>query len=158
MRRIGNLVSAAVLFCLCVLMLPDVSEAGRRFRLVPCESVACAVPGSDPTPVDPVSNRVIVRSHSREVHSQTIRECDGSTCRIRTVTVQNSEAQRRADELARRGQLGHFWPVSTLEGIGSGSSPEQAKTNCCFWGQRNAREIGIAQGANGLFYAVVHYD
>jgi hypothetical protein len=156
MRSLRNVL--AVLCGLVLLTLPDVSEAGRRFRLVPCQPVAAAVSQSEPTPVEPVSNPVIVRSHSREVHSQTIRECDGSTCRVRTVTIQKSEAQRRADELARRGQLGHFWPVSTLEGIGSGSSPEQATAHCCFWGQRSPREIGVAQGTNGLFYAVVFYD
>ena len=156
MRNVRNV--SAVLFGLILSTLPDVTEAGRRFRLVPCLPVAAGVPESEPTPVEPVSDHVIVRSHSREVHTQTVRECDGSTCRVRTVTVQKSEAQRRAEELARRGQLGHFWPVSTLEGIGSGSSPEQATANCCFWGQRSPREIGVAQGTNGLFYAVVFYD
>jgi hypothetical protein len=142
------------------------AEAGsrRRCHLVPCTPV-CAAPESQPTPIEEPGTKNqeqfgLIRSHSREVHTQTVRECDGTTCRLRTVTVQRStsEAQRRAEQLAQREQLGHFWAVSSPEGIGMGFSPDQAKAACCYWGQRTPRDIGTAQGASGRWYAVVHYD
>lgn len=115
------------------------------------------------------SSSTVTRSVTR---SQST-ECDGSTCRQRTVSMSSSAsvdqpltmnhqpslAQWKADQLATRGQLVHLggsFGGGSAEGIGYGSTAEQATRACCYWGQRTPIEIGVAQGASG-YYAVVLY-
>lgn len=120
------------------------------------------------------SSSTVTRSVTR---SQST-ECDGSTCRQRTVSVSSSTsghppqansqqpslqqpslAQWKADQLAARGQLVHLggsFGGGSAEGIGYGSTAEQATRSCCYWGQRTPIDIGVAQGAIG-YYAVVLY-
>jgi len=43
------------------------------------------------------------------------------------------------------------------EGVGMGNTPDEAISNCCFWGRYTPAEIGVAQGSNGKFYACVRY-
>lgn len=67
-------------------------------------------------------------------------------------------AQQAAEQMARRGVLGHCRNAGgQIEGIGfSPVSADAAIRSCCFWGKRKAREIGVARGARG-WYAVVRY-
>lgn len=44
-----------------------------------------------------------------------------------------------------------------FEGIGLGATARQAIENCCYWGKRQAIDIGTAQMRNGQFVAVVRY-
>ena len=76
-----------------------------------------------------------------------------------TATVSVTTAQDDADEMARTGRFRHRGcHGSRSEGIGYGSTPEQAKRNCCYWGRRTPVEIGIAQCHRGRgWYAVVRY-
>ena len=93
-------------------------------------------------------------------------ECDGVTCRQVTRSVTRSTAQTRAEKLAQLdprsglhpGHHAQLGPVSGYEGLGYGSSPDDATRRCCFWGQRSPREIGTAPGPSGGWYAVVLYD
>lgn len=67
-------------------------------------------------------------------------------------------AQGVAERMAAEGQVRHYGnPTGGYEGVGyHPSSPEAAKRNCCYWGQRPARDIGVARGRRG-WYACVRY-
>ena len=67
-------------------------------------------------------------------------------------------AQGVAERMAADGQCRHYGnPTGGYEGVGySPSSPEAAKRNCCFWGRRPVRDIGVARGSRG-WYACVRY-
>ena len=78
---------------------------------------------------------------------------------VTTQTVTVLTAQRAAENMARRGVLTHCRNNgSQIEGIGfSTVSAEAAIRNCCFWGKRRPRDIGVARGQRGWF-AVVWYE
>jgi len=59
--------------------------------------------------------------------------------------------------MARTGRFAHRGTAGCREGIGIGSTPEQALRNCCYWGRYAVREKAVARGANGRYYAVVRY-
>lgn len=66
-------------------------------------------------------------------------------------------AQDHAVVLARRGTLVHSHCGQT-EGIGCGSTPEQARRNCCYFGRRTIVEEGIAYSpARRQWFAVIRY-
>ena len=92
-------------------------------------------------------------------------ECDGATCKLVTRTVTKSTAQARAERLAQldpgaglsAGHHAAIGPINAWEGLGYGSSPGEATTRCCMWGQRSPKDIGTAPGPRGGWYAVVIY-
>lgn len=66
-------------------------------------------------------------------------------------------AQDHALVLARRGTLVHSG-CGQFEGIGIGSTPEQARRNCCYFGKRQIIEEGVAYSpATRRWYAVIRY-
>lgn len=66
-------------------------------------------------------------------------------------------AQDHAVVLARRGTLVHSHCGQT-EGIGCGSTPEQARRNCCYFGRRTIVEEGVAYSpARRQWFAVIRY-
>lgn len=66
-------------------------------------------------------------------------------------------AQDHAVVLARRGALVHS-SCGQWEGIGCGSTPDQARRNCCFFGKRPIVDEGVAYSqATGRWYAVIRY-
>jgi hypothetical protein len=68
--------------------------------------------------------------------------------------VDTSSAQSVANYLASSQRVGHFGGSYAFEGVGMGASPQAAINSCCkprFGG--SPREVGVAQGANGMFYA-----
>lgn len=66
-------------------------------------------------------------------------------------------AQDHAVVLARRGTLVHA-SCGQTEGIGfSAVSADHAIRNCCYWGQRRPRDIGVARGPRGWFAVVRYY-
>ena len=79
------------------------------------------------------------------------------------VVVRNSpgavvtSAQADADTMAATGRLRHSGRAACREGIGCGSTPEAALSNCCYWGRYPVREKAVARGANGRWFAVVRY-
>jgi len=76
----------------------------------------------------------------------------------RTVARGCVSAQQAADEMARTGWFGHRGGCGLREGIGMGSTPEQALANCCYNNGRYViRERAVARGANGKYYAVIRY-
>jgi hypothetical protein len=66
-----------------------------------------------------------------------------------------STAQGVAEIQARLGRVGHFGGNSGYEGCGSGPTPEAAIRNCCYYGRISIQDQGVAQGANGMFYACI---
>lgn len=68
----------------------------------------------------------------------------------------NSTAQGVAEIQARRGFMGHCGGNSSYEGVGVGMSPQAALNNCCNNG-KPVIDQGVAQGANGMWYACKRY-
>lgn len=67
-------------------------------------------------------------------------------------------AQGVAELQAQHGQCRHFGGNSGHEGVGySSSSADAAIRNCCYWGQRKPREIGVARGSRGWFACVRYF-
>ena len=79
------------------------------------------------------------------------------------VVVRNSpgavvtSAQADADTMAASGRLRHSGRAGCREGIGCGSTPEAALSNCCYWGRYPVREKAVARGRDGRWFAVVRY-
>ena len=66
-------------------------------------------------------------------------------------------AQDHATIIARRGVLVHS-SCGQYEGIGCGSTPEQARRNCCYFGKRQIAEEGVAYSpARRQWFAVIRY-
>ena len=66
-------------------------------------------------------------------------------------------AQDVAWHMARIGRIGHFGGNPGFEGVGAGMSPQAAEMNCCFRNRWQPREVGLAQGANGTWFACCRY-
>lgn len=67
-------------------------------------------------------------------------------------------AQDAAYYMARIRRIGHFGGNRyAAEGVGMGGSPDAAIRNCCFYGRRQIAEQGVAQGADGMWYACCRY-
>jgi hypothetical protein len=73
-------------------------------------------------------------------------------------TVYLGTAQAVANHMASIGRIGHFGgnPYA-YEGVGMGSTPHQAEMNCCYRQRMIPRDVGIAQGSNGMYYACCRY-
>lgn len=71
-----------------------------------------------------------------------------------------SSAQDDAEEMARTGVLRHCGRNGgRREGIGTGSTPEAAFRNCCFYGRYRIVEKGVAYSpARGKYFAVIRYE
>jgi hypothetical protein len=81
--------------------------------------------------------------------------CHGQTVIVRGPAV--ISAQEHATIIARRGALVHS-QCSQTEGIGMGSTPEQARRNCCFFGKKVIVEEGIAYSpTRRMYFAVIRY-
>lgn len=71
--------------------------------------------------------------------------------------VFNGSAQGVANHMARILRIGHYGGYNGYEGVGMGSTPYQAEMSCCFRHRMQPREVGIAQGSNGMWYACCRY-
>ncbi len=66
-------------------------------------------------------------------------------------------AQDHAVVIAGRGSLVHS-SCGQYEGIGTGSTPEAARRNCCFFGKRAIVEEGVAYSPVARrWFAVIRY-
>jgi len=76
----------------------------------------------------------------------------------RRVTI--SSAQQDADEMARTGVLRHCGRNGgRREGIGTGSTPDAAFRNCCYYGRYRIVERGVAYSpARRQWFAVIRYE
>lgn len=70
---------------------------------------------------------------------------------------QFSTAQGVAEHMARTGIFGHFGGNAGYEGCGMAATPQAAEMMCCYRNQFQPREVGLAQAANGMWYACCRY-
>jgi len=75
-----------------------------------------------------------------------------------TVNYSLGTAQAVANKMATLGRIGHFGgnPYK-YEGVGMGSTPDQAIRNCCYYGRFTIQDQGVCQGSNGMWYACNRY-
>jgi hypothetical protein len=66
-----------------------------------------------------------------------------------------STASAVAQLMARVGRVGHWGGHRSLEGCGMGSTPEQARRNCCYYGRMRIEDEGVAQASNGMWFACI---
>jgi hypothetical protein len=83
---------------------------------------------------------------------------DDTNIYARRVTI--SSAQQDADEMARTGVLRHCGRNGgRREGVGTGSSPDAALRNCCFYGRYRIVEKGVAYSpTRRQWFAVIRYE
>lgn len=76
----------------------------------------------------------------------------------RRVTI--SSAQQDADEMARTGVLRHCGRNGgRREGIGTGSTPDAALRNCCYYGRYRVVEKAVAYSpTRRQWFAVIRYE
>jgi hypothetical protein len=76
----------------------------------------------------------------------------------RPSTVVITSAQAHAETLANSGSF-HHSSCNQYEGIGTGSTPEQARRNCCLFGRRKIVEEGVAWSPiRRRWIAVIRYQ
>lgn len=100
----------------------------------------------------------------RTVTTTKAQTCTNGTCgtsstteRTRTVTRgSTATAQGVAEIQAARQRRGHCGGNATYEGVGEGPTPAIALGQCCSNG-RPVIDEGVAQGANGQWYACRRY-
>jgi hypothetical protein len=67
-------------------------------------------------------------------------------------------AQGVAELQASNGRMGHHGGNAGLEGVGMGSTPEEALGNCCYSNSgRAVVDQGVARGRDGRWYACKRY-
>ena len=94
--------------------------------------------------------------------SNTVAVCSGGACAPAPAaagkqSVGTGTAQGAAVIIASLGRLRHLGGNRGAEGIGLGSTPDQAIRNCCFYGRLTPADIGTARMANGQYVAVIRY-
>jgi hypothetical protein len=82
------------------------------------------------------------------------------TAQAQTVTVTVTTAQQDAETMARTGVLRHCGRNGgRREGIGFGSTPEQALRNCCYYGRYRIVEKAVAWSpVRRAWFAVIRYE
>jgi hypothetical protein len=81
-----------------------------------------------------------------------------STPTHHTYTGATSSAQGVAELQATNCRMSHHGGNSGLEGVGMGSTPEQALGNCCYSNSgRAVVDQGVARGRDGRWYACKRY-
>jgi hypothetical protein len=82
------------------------------------------------------------------------------TAQAQTVTVTVTTAQQDAEQMARTGVLRHCGRSGgRREGIGVGSTPEQALKNSCFYGKYRIVEKAVAWSpVRRAWFAVIRYE
>jgi len=82
------------------------------------------------------------------------------TAQAQTVTVTVTTAQQDAETMARTGVLRHCGRNGgRREGIGTGSTPEQALRNCCYYGRYRIVEKAVAWSpVRRAWFAVIRYE
>lgn len=81
-----------------------------------------------------------------------------ATAPVRVVTagLAQSKAQRQA-AMNRCCHVGGGFGGGRAEGVGfSTVSADHAISKCCFWGKREALDIGVARGRNGWYATVIY--
>lgn len=73
--------------------------------------------------------------------------------------LETATAQGVANLMARLRRMGHYGGNSGYEGVGVGSTPQQALRNCCYSNSGMAVvDEGVARGSDGRWYACRRYS
>lgn len=84
--------------------------------------------------------------------------CPQGAVEAKPAAGNTSTAQSTAILIVQTGRFRHWGnPMGGFEGIGMGATAQQAIQNCCYWGKRQAIDIGTAQMRSGQWVAVVRY-
>lgn len=83
--------------------------------------------------------------------------CPAPTAVATKTSADTSTAQGAALIIVQRGFRHWGHPFGLYEGIGMAPTEQGAIQNCCFWGKRQAIDIGTARMHNGMWVAVVRY-
>ena len=82
-----------------------------------------------------------------------------ATAPIRVVS--SGLAQSKAERQAACGRMHHIgggYGGGNYEGVGfSTISADHAISKCCYWGKRQAMDIGVARGRNGWYATVIYW-
>lgn len=128
------MIRSLLVLCL-VFLCASAAEAAPRWRRTNNTTYY-----STPTTTSSMPRVASYTSSSMPVHSDT------------------GSAQGVAEMMASRGVMQHFGGNSGYEGVGMGSTPEQALNNCCFSNSGMAVvDQGVACGRNGKWYACKRY-
>lgn len=76
------------------------------------------------------------------------------------LSIPFSVLQSKADDQARSGRVFHSGSIvgGNFEGVGSGSTPEQALANCCRPRAGSVVSQAVSRGRNGQYFAVRVYN
>lgn len=115
---------------------------------------AVAILGFDAVAQAGPLRRSVPRTSSRTCTSGS---CGTTTSSTRTVVRGSTDtAQGVAEIQAAEGRHGHHGGNRGYEGVGYGSTPEQALASCCSNGG-TVVDQGVARGADGRWYACRRY-
>lgn len=86
--------------------------------------------------------------------------CSMGNCNCVQSTNSVSVAQQKSQLQASQGRMRHVGGSmgnGRFEGVGySSRSPQDAIQNCCYYGRKEAIDIGVAQGSNGWYATVIY--
>jgi hypothetical protein len=142
----------------------------RRFLLVlvalivatlPAMAQDCANGQCFRSPSDRVVEKVAtVVSAAVEIPVRVVEHVVCESQPVRSLVAMNGLAQWKAERQASSNRLYHVgggFGGGCAEGVGfSTSSPEAAIKKCCYWGKREALDIGVARGRNGWYATVIY--
>jgi len=154
-----------------VLLIPSIANAGIFSRKANrCVSGNCSNVAATQVVSAPVTQNVSYQNVSYQnvsyQQNSTVQNVSYQNVSYQNTTVQNvsygselHSAQGVANFMARTLQFGHFGnPTGGYEGCGMAGSADAAIRNCCYYGQRPIKDYGVAQGANGMWYACCRYN
>lgn len=104
----------------------------------------------------PFGRRTVTTTQSQVCTSDG---CGTTTASERSRTVvrgRTATAQGVAEIQAEQGRVGHHGGNAAYEGVGCGSTPDQALRSCCNNG-RPVVDQGVARGRDGRWYACRRY-
>jgi len=97
-------------------------------------------------------------TYSTPTTTSTMPRVESYTSSMPTTAGHIGSAQGVAELMASRGVMGHFGGNSGYEGVGMGSTPEDALGRCCYSNSGMAVvDQGVACGRNGKWYACKRY-
>jgi hypothetical protein len=126
-----------------------------------CALVCCSNAFAQSSP----SDRPVVSSEFRLAPGERLVAVNGvpvlqETVHRQQTVVAESIAQRKAQRQASEGRCRHVggsMGAGSYEGVGfSTVSANHAVSKCCYWGQRQAIDIGVARGINGWYATVIY--
>lgn len=162
MRSFPWFVVMFLAFLFAAVSSPAEAAGGRLFSKSACSFGRCGVVSAARTVVRGSAAAVgsVVRGTGRVAGSAVTatRTVVRGTAEVTRSVIRGTTAtaQGVAEIQASHRRVGHHGGRYAYEGVGSGSTPEQALRRCCTNG-RAVVDQGVAQGADGVWYACRRY-